>query len=385
MKRQNWFMTCVLAIVCVAVSGLAEVPRHLVLGQKERQTVDFEERVKSAQTRTSGVVNLRGVGEQLLDITAIAPGSTTIDYSLRSGQSGAISVVVEGGANKVLEAIADSLKRQFQDVMGTEVRIIEALDKVEVGGKVRTIRDRDAYLRISERAKAEYGKNVSFSADVVINTTEIEKAFMLLLREFSVQDPIVTANAMGTSVSLRGSVLSESTKQKLDSAAVRLVKELGLGDLTADISKIQVSDAQIKTQMTFFTYRESMLQDVGSDLLNQMGFNVAGSIRSGTGMSPQYGLEVDLDLSKVFNFFKDTGHIVGLEDVTVVSANGKPGRVLFGTELILNYEGDNSSGTDSRDTGSSVEVVPSMISEDRALLALLHRLVRFKKLRLEAM
>lgn len=341
---------------------LAAVPSSIQLGVGEQQTVVFEEDVRSAIPSDPSVVDLQGVGQRELIIRGNKSGASSVEYVLRSGSRGQIQVRV---GHSQLPQIKRWLDGRLRDVIGVET-VINANLNVEIVGRVRDGESFDRVKDAEERALKMWPGKVFNSVDFTPDTEFAQK----VIKEWLGENGIVEEDVIlqGRRLRISGLAYAQEDRDRVERGIPNVVARLRLGDMTID-NAIVVDDSIIEIDMMFFQMNEGVVEELGADLLNNIGLNVQGVASFGEG-SPKYSAVVNVELGKVFNMLAEDGKVETLHHTTLSTENNKEATTQFGESMVIVKRGVDRDSVEEIEAGHILRVTPTLQSGGQVRMTL---------------
>lgn len=340
----------------------AKIPENLELKRNEQATVSFPEDVRSATASDPSVVTLKGIGQRQLVIQGVGNGTATVDYELRNNSGG--KIVVQVGDGPVLPAIKNWVDRRLRGVVGVETRIDPTLQVVEITGTVMIGESFDKVKQLAERAERQWPRQVINSVEFNPDYEFAEEVIETYLAQNHIVNP--EANLDNRRLRVTGTAPSKDDADRVAKNLPKVVEQLRLGEVLIE-NQIVVDESMVELEMTFFQMSESVVEEIGMDLLNNIGFDVKGAAVWGEG-KPQYTAVLNVELSKVFNMLQEQGDVDTLHHTTVTTANGEVGKSQMGETIVIVKRGEDNDAVEEIDVGHILHVTPRLRSGKKVSL-----------------
>jgi len=278
-------------------------------------------------------VQLGYVGDRNLQITAKEAGTSVVRYTLRDGSSGELKVTVtrHGGA---LGNVERFLSDQLQEVIGTEVYSDQALGKVIVRGRIRSLRDMAKVRRILDDAEKNWPGLIFKNLEVRIDVNAIQNHLLRELQSIGVDGASASFASDLSAVAIGGTAYSSDAIEKATRKAEELLKRMQAEDVAIE-NRIKLTDAIIEVEFRQFFFTDNLQKDIGADLMNRIGLKTQAGATWGSGQFPQYTATLGIDLGKVINFLADNGYVSASKVMAVRAQNGKQAEGKFGDKIVI--------------------------------------------------
>lgn len=341
----------------------AQMPESIQLGVNQQRTVDFPEDVKSATPSDPSVVGLQGIGQRQLIVRGLKAGSATVDFDLRSGQRGQIAIEV---GQSILPAIKEMLDQQLDEIVGVETVVNESLGFVQIQGTVRLGESYDRVKEVVAGLPERFRNQVHNAVQIKIDLAMAQKVVETYLSQCNIESP--SANISDRRLVIGGRSLSQADSDRAMQDLPTVIEKLRLGNMTIQ-NNIRVDESNVEIEMTYFQMSEGVAQELGADLLNNIGLNVEGTASFGEG-SPKYAAVVNLQLSKIFNMMAEDGLVKNIHSSVVKTGNGIEGNIQFGETLVILKRGADRDSVEEKDVGHILRVTPSLLANSSVQLKL---------------
>jgi hypothetical protein len=370
MKKSLWLVAGLL----VALGAVAEIPDMLRMNPQEIRIVNFDTAVKSADP-SSACVEVTGLSERRIKITARNPGAAHIAYVLANGTKGMINVEVQNTqGNGTLGGLQQYLQGTLEDMIGIdEVHVNSYLDVVEVKGEIGVFSDWNAYRRILSHVEERWPGKVVNSVKFKPTLAPLEKSLteVLSANVGIAEASVVAVNELGNlKVVLSGSAYSDDDIKVAENVITAFLQRMGMGDVTM-INNISKSDAVIEVEFTYFRLADNIDKELGLDLLNEIQLTAAVGASYATGQKPTYTGNIEFNPSKIFSMLEANGLATVASKQTVSVENGVEGTASFGGEVIIRpYATDSGTRADTERIpfGFIIKVTPNMRGADQVRL-----------------
>ncbi len=316
----------------------AEIPDTLHLNLQDIKVINFGTAVKSADP-SSTCVEIVGLSEKRVKITAKNPGRAYVDYVLANGEKGTITVFVQGAQSPgALGGLREHLVSALEDVIGIDdIRVNSYLDVVEVKGEIGVFADWSEYRQVLSQIEERWPGKVINSVKFKPALAPLEKSLTEVLgaNVGIVDASVVAVNEMGNlKIVLGGSAYSEDDIKVAENVISAFLHRMGMGEVTL-INNVTKSDAVVEVEFTYFRLADTIDEEIGWDLLNEIQLSATVGADYATGQKPTYTGDLNFNLNRVFSMLEENGLATVARKQTISVENGSEGTASYGGEQII--------------------------------------------------
>ncbi len=360
MKKSIYILgTLLCAWVCHA-----EVPQTLRMTPQEIKVINFDTTVKSADP-SSMCVEVVGLSERRLKITAKKQGKARLDYVLVTGDRGTIDIFVQGKQSVgALGGLREHLVSSLEDVIGIDdIRVNSFLDVVEIKGEIGVFSDWNDYRQVMRRVEERWPDKVISSVTFSPALKPLEKSLteVLSANVGIVDASVVAVNELGNlKVVLSGSAYSEDDIKVAENVISAFLHRMGMGEVTL-INNVTKSDAVVEVEFTYFRLADTIDEEIGWDLLNEIQLSATVGANYATGQKPTYSGDLNFNLNRVFSMLEKNGLATVARKQTISVENGSEGTASYGGEQIIPARGGDAGAEATRiPYGFIIKVTPTL-------------------------